>query len=301
MVRNTFPKNWAPSGAEWEFDLQQRWFVSPRRSGSNDEFLISDSSTKDGSIASRITFPTRSTRDAGFTFRFSGDNRGYLAGLGGWDSRFCIAKMLAGDWQLIASVGKRSDLQLRRSYLLRVTFSGSEIKLFENNVLQLTANDATYQSGRFGLQAADSHVSFEELEVLVEPRRCFVAMPFDPQFDVVFEKISTAVEGRGLTCVRGDKSYGARPIMEQVRLEMSRADIIVLDLTDKNPNVYYEAGLAHASDKQCVIIAESQKDLGFDLQYIKTVFYGDRRDPKFLQSEIEKSIDATLGADATSR
>lgn len=286
------PRNWADSGREWHLDVQEGEFQSPVEPTDVDDFLISDFAFKDGTISATITIPAGGKRDASFVFRHSGDQTGYLAGIGGWDSRFLIAKMQPDNWQLIAAVGRSEDLK-KVQYQLSVEFSGPRIRLFENQVLQLTAYDQTYSSGRCGLQASGTSVKFSEFQVVPQKRRCFIAMPFHPSFADVYGVISTAVLSKNLECVRVDELYGARPIVGDIHDEMRKADIVIADLTDRNPNVYYEAGLAHASGKHCILIARSSEDLAFDLKHIRTLFYGELG-PERLRNELEAVIEASL-------
>jgi hypothetical protein len=291
MASGTLPKHWAPSGRPWQTDLEKGRFQSPSPRERPDEFYISERLVNDGWISGRISFPEESDRDAGFVFRYHSEQEGFLAGVGGWDSRFFVAEMRQGkEWKLLKKVGTSKDLQGRRSFILRVRFDGPNIHLYENNVEQLHAVYKRYRTGRIGLYASSPKVSFSDVQV--SQKRCFVVMPFAPRFDKVYEDIKAATEAKDLLCVRSDENRLARPIMTEVVDEIKRADLVIVDLTDQNPNVYYEAGLAHAFGKECIILAESVSDVTFDLRQIRTKFYGRNREN--LQKELEHWIDAAL-------
>jgi hypothetical protein len=38
----------------------------------------------------------------------------------------------------------------------------------------------------------------------------------------------------------------SRPVVEDLKALIAQADLVIVDFTGKNPNVYYEAGLADA-------------------------------------------------------
>lgn len=46
-----------------------------------------------------------------------------------------------------------------------------------------------------------------------------------------------------------------------------------MDFTGKNPNVYYEAGLADAWKKDWIVFAQSADDLTFDVRHIRRIQY----------------------------
>jgi len=50
---------------------------------------------------------------------------------------------------------------------------------------------------------------------------------------------------------------------------------VVIDFTNRNPNVYYEAGLAEAWKKTCIRLAQSKDDLAIDVQHFDTIMYSD--------------------------
>lgn len=70
------------------------------------------------------------------------------------------------------------------------------------------------------------------------------------------------------------------------------------DLSDQNPNVFYELGLAHALAKPVVLVASSIDEVPFDLRALRVLVY-DRNDPAWgdlLKKEIVKSIGELLVA-----
>jgi hypothetical protein len=57
---------------------------------------------------------------------------------------------------------------------------------------------------------------------------------------------------------------------------LAGADIVVVDFTNRNPNVYFEAGLADAWKKKWIVLAQSTNDLAFDVQHIRTIIYSNK-------------------------
>ncbi len=99
----------------------------------------------------------------------------------------------------------------------------------------------------------------------IVPNTCFVLMPFDAQFLVVYKTIEKALEGL-MKCSRADDLPIGKPILERVMRGISSAELIIADLTGQNPNVFYELGLAHTYTKDVLILAQTIDDVPFDLQ-----------------------------------
>lgn len=104
--------------------------------------------------------------------------------------------------------------------------------------------------------------------------RIFVIMPFDSTFDPVYEKfIASTFEAAGCDVFRGDDIRSLQNVMKDVVQSILECDLVVADLTDENPNVFYELGLAHAFDKPVILLTQSIDDVPFDLRSYRLLSY----------------------------
>jgi hypothetical protein len=105
-------------------------------------------------------------------------------------------------------------------------------------------------------------------------------MPFDPTLSNVYNTIENIVEGYcGLTCVRADKIAKPERITDDIWRSINESRFSIADLTKRNPNVFYEVGLAHALHKPVILITQSQ-DIPFDVKEVRNLHY----DPNDLTS-----------------
>ena len=100
-----------------------------------------------------------------------------------------------------------------------------------------------------------------------------VMMPFDTEYDAVYDAIKKAVSDAGLYCQRVDDIWDSDHIMADVASLLWRAEVIVADLTGRNPNVFYEVGLAHALPRKTVMLTQDSSDVPFDLRSIRYLRY----------------------------
>lgn len=113
---------------------------------------------------------------------------------------------------------------------------------------------------------------------LEESGVCFIIMPFSPsrRTEIYQRYVKAPLEtSLGLRCIRADDIYRSREIMRDVWEHINSATLIVADLSDRNPNVFYELGMAHVLGKEVVLIAESMDDVPFDLRSVRVLIYGD--------------------------
>lgn len=122
---------------------------------------------------------------------------------------------------------------------------------------------------------------------------CFVVMPFGGWFDRYYEAIyRPAIEATGLRARRADDIYRPSAIVHDIWELTQNAEIILGDLTDKNPNVLYELGLAHAISKPAVLVTQSLDDVPFDLRSLRILKY-DRNVPEW-GNELRESIATSI-------
>lgn len=104
---------------------------------------------------------------------------------------------------------------------------------------------------------------------------CFVLMPFDVAFDDIYEfGIKGACSDAGVYCERVDEQVFLGSMLERIFSQISRADLLIADMTGKNPNVFYEVGYAHALGKKVVLLTSVSQDIPFDLKHFPHIIYG---------------------------
>ena len=127
--------------------------------------------------------------------------------------------------------------------------------------------------------------------------KCFVIMPFGGWFDKYYINVYIpAIEAAGFEAKRADDLYRPGNIVNDIWTYTKEATVLLADLTNKNPNVFYELGLAHAITKPAILITASMEDVPFDLRSLRVIDY-DKNSPNWgdlLQDRITKALIETL-------
>jgi hypothetical protein len=126
---------------------------------------------------------------------------------------------------------------------------------------------------------------------------CFVLMPFAPplgnHYSLIYEP---AIRKAGLRPVRADNDiFATGKIMDQVWSGISAAKVLVAELTSRNPNVFYELGLAHALKKPVVLVSSNEGDVPFDVRHIRVIYY-EVTDPFWGEKLLNKVAENILSA-----
>jgi hypothetical protein len=128
---------------------------------------------------------------------------------------------------------------------------------------------------------------FRNAKIPIEKNRCFFLMPFSEEFDGIYGHIKKSLHSSGYVCNRADEILGSKPIMNKILNEILRSHYIIADLTNQNPNVFYELGIAHTfKDAQNIIlITQKVTDIPFDIRHINNIVY-ESNNIKYLTSSI---------------
>jgi hypothetical protein len=107
----------------------------------------------------------------------------------------------------------------------------------------------------------------------IEPTLVSAMMPFDPHFDRVYTMLKTVAESVNLRCRRADDIWENPAIIQDVVSLIDRSHVVIADCTGRNPNVFYEIGIAHALGREVILITQNEADIPFDLRHLRYVKY----------------------------
>lgn len=107
----------------------------------------------------------------------------------------------------------------------------------------------------------------------IEPTLASAMMPFDAAFNPVYDSIRQAADSVGLRCRRADDIWENAAIIQDVVSLIDRSRVVICDCSGRNPNVFYEAGIAHALGREVILITQSEHDIPFDLRHLRYIRY----------------------------
>ncbi len=106
-------------------------------------------------------------------------------------------------------------------------------------------------------------------------KRVFVIMPFAKELRPVYDRVIKPLANHfKVECSRIDEEiFSNKVIMNQIWSSIYTCDLIIADCTGRNPNVFYELGIAHTVGKDTITLAQSIEDIPFDIRHYKHYIY----------------------------
>lgn len=105
-----------------------------------------------------------------------------------------------------------------------------------------------------------------------------VMMPFSKDFEDVYDAIRSACASADFRCQRVDEVWNHSEIVQDIFELIFTSYIVIADFSQRNPNVFYEIGIAHALGKEVIPIAQCIGDIPFDLHHHRVLLYDNNRE-----------------------
>ena len=100
-----------------------------------------------------------------------------------------------------------------------------------------------------------------------------IMMPFSAELSAVHKAIEAGCKTAGLKCERADNVWESSEVIQDIFSLIYRSRIVISDLTGRNPNVFYETGIAHTLGRPVIPIAQHESDVPFDLRHHRFISY----------------------------
>jgi hypothetical protein len=100
-----------------------------------------------------------------------------------------------------------------------------------------------------------------------------VMMPFDTSFESVYTAIKNVANTLKLECKRADEIWEKQQIIQDIVNLIDRSRIVICDCSNRNPNVFYEVGIAHTLGREVILITQKEEDVPFDLRTLRHLKY----------------------------
>lgn len=178
--------------------------------------------------------------------------------------------------------------------------TGSDRLWGENSRMHWAVKEGDLIEGIFSLlerRSQEDRSKFFRVDERAPTARDHVAvmMPFAKEFDPVYEAIKAACNELSFEARRIDEIYGPTRIKDDIFSTIVQSRVVISDLTGRNPNVLYETGLAHASNRDVIMIVQNEEDIPFDLRDIRFVTYlRNKEGIGQLKEDLVRSLHATV-------
>jgi hypothetical protein len=152
-----------------------------------------------------------------------------------------------------------------------------DTKWIDYKFIERRASDRRFKKMVLDRPPAERDIQLPAFRKPKEPREndlVSVMMPFDPGFDEVYMVIEQSCRQADLYCKRADRVWEEDEVIQEVYSLIYRSAIVVCDFSGLNPNVFYEAGIAHTLGRPVIPLSQIGTEVPFDIQHRRSLRYG---------------------------
>jgi hypothetical protein len=129
-----------------------------------------------------------------------------------------------------------------------------------------------------------------------EPTLASAMMPFGEALSVAYDSIREASDNARLRCRRADDIWENAAIVQDVVSLIDRSRIVICDYTGRNPNVFYEAGIAQTLGRDAIPITQIEHHIPFDVRHLRYMKELDNAEGRAsLAQSLQSGMQALLG------
>lgn len=124
----------------------------------------------------------------------------------------------------------------------------------------------------------------------------FVIMPFREDLKPIYtDHILKVASEMSLSCERGDDFFSTHTIVDEIWAATYFSRLCIADCTGRNPNVFYELGIAHTIGRPVILLAQSVDDIPFDIRHRRSIIYTyTPRGMKDFEETLRKTLEGEL-------
>ncbi len=164
-----------------------------------------------------------------------------------------------------------------KDYHVRVTVRRNFVSVVVNELkIIVDLEFGKTSDGNIGLGTFNTRATFTLPTVApFVIKKCFVIMQFDEKRDFLYETVIIPTLENHPNFVfehsRADRILTTGKITDEIDEHLKRDDIIIADVSEPNLNVYYELGVAHASNRKAILLKQETREKSVEVPFdIKT-------------------------------
>ena len=181
----------------------------------------------------------------------------------------------------------RSYLEQRIAQLSDQLLSSQQRWEDVNHLILSLHEKNTLSNGIISSQAFLERFNIDPNDIDICKRLVFVLTPFHDDNLSDYNHIRHICDTLQLRAMRGDEENIKGDIISHIVKCIAEARIVVANISGRNPNVFYELGIAHSMNKPTILISRTESDIPFDLKNRFVIIYRN-------ENELKQRLSAAL-------
>lgn len=183
---------------------------------------------------------------------------------------------------LLSTFNNKETLKMRSKWLYQ---NSDEIPHSVEELVDSIDEGLSKNTGRIGDEIMWIDPIFKARELTVNPEESFYIMHFSSKREKIFKLLRDHLDDKfNINLVKsGNETFSFnKTIMESIWTHINTSKFVIADISDQNPNVFYELGICHTLGKPVISICDKksleedyQNKYPFDISALPVLSYSD--------------------------
>ena len=192
--------------------------------------------------------------------------------------------------RLIKYNQQRKEIEEEIRYLTRQLSDSDLAQYMDINRLAFSGQNNSSITNSISYDAFISRFGLDKRDIAVKKGTAAFLTPFTREGDELFYNCQKILGRIDLFVRRTDNFVKKDDILMNIVSLIVQSEFILVNIDDRNPNVFYELGIAHAIGKPTILLSKSKHDFEkfeFDVQGKSIIIYDD---PGTLETQLLRQI-----------
>lgn len=178
--------------------------------------------------------------------------------------------------KLVEYSKKRKELEEEISALTMELMHSSMAEYLNVNRLVFAGQQNVKDSISMNYDSFLKQFGLVKEEIEIRKNSAVFLTPFNEEGRILFTECQRILSNIDIFLQKTDNYVDKEDIMMNIVSLIVQSEIVIVNIDGRNPNVYYELGIAHAIGKPTILISKSSfsvDDIGFDIRQKRIVMY----------------------------
>ena len=182
---------------------------------------------------------------------------------------------------LVEYTQKRKEIDEEIERLTRMLTHSSINEYLDINRLVIQGQSENIGNGTIDYSNFLKQFGIDPKSISIRKNFAIFLTPFNSSGNHAYSICQTTLNQLGIILQRTDNVVDKNDIMMNIVSQIVRAEFLIVNIDGRNPNVYYELGIAHAIGKPTILISSTkspEQNIDFDLRQKYMILYDSDRE-----------------------
>ena len=183
--------------------------------------------------------------------------------------------------KLIRYNKKRQEIEQEISALTNELTQSDVSQYLDVNRLLFASQSETINTEAINYDNFLNQFGIRSEEINIKRNSAIFLTPFNSQGEEAFLLCRDVLGKLDVFLQKTDNPVHKDDIMMNIVTSIVRSELVIANIDGRNPNVYYELGIAHALGKPTILISRSnfsEEEIGFDIRQKRIIIYKNKDD-----------------------